>query len=62
MQLAPGIHESLLRQIFALTQAARRGVRQGAEETLVTLHDTFEGIAITSEAIGHQLRIGCEFK
>ena len=60
-ELAPSVHERVLRQIFALAQVSGRRVRQRAEETLVSFHDPAEGLAIAGQAVGHQLGIGDEF-
>ena len=56
-KLLPGDKERLLREVFALAQAAGGGVSQRADEGLVALDDAAKGIPVALQAFRHQLRI-----
>ena len=56
-EIIPCRHKRFLGQIFALAQAARGAIGQGADQGLVAFDNLAEGILISIEAFGHQLGI-----
>ena len=56
-QLLPGGNERLLRQIFALAEAAGGAVGQRTNQGLIARYDTGKGIAVARQASGDQIGI-----
>jgi hypothetical protein len=56
-QLPPRGQKSLLRQVFALGEAARGAVGQGTNQRLMPFHNLTEAIAAARQALRDQLGI-----
>ena len=57
-ELAPRIDERVLGEVLALTQLPRRGIGEGAKQTLITFDDLAESAAIACERGGDEFCVG----
>lgn len=57
-ELAPGVDEGVLGEVFALAELTGGGVGEGAEEALVAFDDLAEGATVAGERRGDEFGVG----